>query len=56
MQVALEAYLRTGKNNGDPITPEDMQPQRGPPGKNAPAAAGCKEEPPTEALTPSGRI
>ena len=24
----------------DPITPEDTQPQRGPPGKNAPAAAG----------------
>ena len=24
----------------DPITPEDTQPKRGPPGKNAPAAAG----------------
>ena len=24
----------------DPITPEDTQPQRGPPGKNAPAVAG----------------
>ena len=24
----------------DPRTPEDTQPQRGPPGKNAPAAAG----------------
>ena len=40
----------------DPITPEDTQPQRGPPGKNAPAAAGREEEPPTEALTPSERI
>ena len=40
----------------DPITSEDTQPQRGPPGKNAPAAAGRKEEPPIEALTPSGRI
>ena len=40
----------------DPITSEDTQPQRGPPGKKASAAAGCKEEPPTEALTPSGRI
>ena len=40
----------------DPITYEDPQPQRGPPGKKAPAAAGRKEEPPTEALTPSGRI
>ena len=40
----------------DPITSEDTQPQRGPPGKKAPAAAGRKEEPPTEALTPSGRI
>ena len=40
----------------DPRTPEDTQPQRGPPGKNAPAAAGRKEEPPTEALTPSRRI
>ena len=40
----------------DPRTSEDTQPQRGQPGKNAPAAAGRKEEPPTEALTPSGRI
>ena len=40
----------------DPITSEDPQLQRGPPGKKAPAAAGRKEEPPTEALTPSGRI
>ena len=40
----------------DPRTSEDMQPQRGQPGKNVPAAAGRKEEPPTEALTPSGRI
>ena len=39
----------------DPITSEDTQPQRGQPGKKAPAAAGRKEEPPTEALTPSGR-
>ena len=30
----------------DPITSEDTQPQRGPPGKKAPAAAGHKEEPP----------
>ena len=35
----------------DPRTSEDTQPQRGQPGKNA-----HKEEPPTEALTPSGRI
>ena len=35
--------------------PEDTQPQRGPPGKNVPVAAG-REEPPTEAPTPSGRI
>ena len=40
----------------DPITCEDTQPQRGPPGKKAPAAAGRKEEPLTEAPTPSGRI
>ena len=40
----------------DPITFEDPQFQRGPPGKKAPAAAGRKEEPPTEALTQSGRI
>ena len=40
----------------DPITFEDPQPQRGPPGKKATVAAGRKEEPPTEALTPSGRI
>ena len=40
----------------DPVTPEDTQPQRGPPGKNAPAAAGREEEPTTEALTASGRI
>ena len=40
----------------DPITFEDPQPQRGPLGKKVPAAAGRKEEPPTEALTPSGRI
>ena len=33
----------------DSTTPEDSQPQRGPPGKNAPAAAGREEEPPTEA-------
>ena len=40
----------------DPITSEDMQPQQGQPGKKAPAAAGRKEEPPTEALTLSSRI
>ena len=40
----------------DPITSEDTQPQRGPRGKKAPAAAGRKEEPPTEPQTPSGRI
>ena len=40
----------------DPITSEDPQFQRGPPGKKAPAAAGRKEELPTETLTPSGRI
>ena len=48
--IAMEAQWR------DPITSEDTQPQRGPSGKKAPAAAGRKEEPPTEALTPSGRI
>ena len=40
----------------DPITSEDTQPERGPPGKKAPAAAGCKEDPPIEAPTPSVRI
>ena len=40
----------------DPRTPEDMQPQRGPPGEKAPAASGHKEEPPIEAPTPSVRI
>ena len=40
----------------DPISSEDTQPQRGPPGKKESAAAGRKEEPPTEARTPSGRI
>ena len=40
----------------DPITSEDTQPQRGQQGKKAPAAVGRKEEPPTEARTPSGRI
>ena len=36
----------------DPRTPEDPQPQLGPPGKEAQAAAGRKEEPPREAQTP----
>ena len=40
----------------DPITSEDTQPQRGQAGKKAPVTAGRKEEPPTEALTPSSRI
>ena len=40
----------------DPRTPEDSLPQRGPPGKNVPVPAVRYEEPPTEALTPSGRI
>ena len=40
----------------DPRTSEDTQPQQGQPGKNAPAAAGRKEEPQTEARTPSGRV
>ena len=40
----------------DPRTSEDTQPQRGPPGKKAPAASGHKEEPPIEAPTPSIRI
>ena len=40
----------------DPRTTDDPELQRGPPGKKASAAAGRKEEPPTEALTPSGRI
>ena len=48
--MAMEAQWR------DPITSEDTQHQREPPGKKAPAAAGRKEEPPIEALTPSGRI
>ena len=45
-----------GAQRRDPITSEDPQLQRGPPRKKAPAAAGRKEEPPTEALTPAGRI
>ena len=45
-----------GAQRRDPRTAEDPQLQRGPPGKKAPVAAGRKEEPPTEALTPSGRI
>ena len=40
----------------DPRTSYDLQLQRGPPGKKEPAAAGRKEEPPTKALTPTGRI
>ena len=39
-----------------PRTPEESLPQRGPPEKNAPVAAGRYEGSPTEALTPSGRI
>ena len=35
--------------------PQNPQPQRGTPGKRAPAAAGRKAEPPTEAPTPAGR-
>ena len=39
----------------DPRTSLDPQLQRGQPGKKEPAAAGRKEEPPTEALTSTGR-
>ena len=39
----------------DPRTSQDPQRQWGPPGKKAPAAAGRKAEPPTEAQTPAGR-
>ena len=38
-----------------PRIPQNPQPQRGTPGKRAPAAAGRKAEPPTEAPTPAGR-
>ena len=34
----------------DPRTSEDTQPQRGQPGKNAPVAAGRKEEPPSNPI------
>ena len=39
----------------EPRIPQNPQPQRGTPGKRAPAAAGRKAEPPTEAPTPTGR-
>ena len=39
----------------EPRIPQNLQPQRGTPGKRAPAAAGRKAEPPTEAPTPAGR-
>ena len=39
----------------EPRTSQDLQLQWGPPGKRAPAAAGRKAEPPTEAQTPAGR-
>ena len=39
----------------EPRIPPNTQPQRGTPGKRAPAAGGRKAEPPTEAPTPAGR-
>ena len=39
----------------EPRIPQNPQPQRGTPGKRAPAAAGRKAEPLTEAPTPAGR-
>ena len=39
----------------EPRTSQDPQLQWGPHGKRAPAAAGRKAEPPTEAQTPAGR-
>ena len=39
----------------EPRTSQDPQLQWGPPGKRAPAAAGRKAEPPTEAQTPASR-
>ena len=39
----------------EPRTFQNPQPQRGPPGKRAPAAVGSKAEPPTKAPTPTGR-
>ena len=39
----------------EPRIPQNPQPQRGTPGKRAPATAGRKAEPPTEAPTPAGR-
>ena len=39
----------------EPRTSQNPQLQRGPPGKRAPAAAGRKAEPPTEAQTLAGR-
>ena len=39
----------------EPRTSQNPQLQRGPPGKRAPAAAGRRAEPPTEAQTPAGR-
>ena len=52
----LEADLRSGEHNGENTRiPQNPQPQRGTPGKRAPAAARRKAEPPTEAPTPAGR-
>ena len=56
MQVAQESTYGQGRTGEKSHNPEDTQPQRGPPGKKAQAAAGREEEPPTEAPTPSGRI
>ena len=55
-QVAQESTYGQGRTMERSNNPEDTQSQRGPPGKKAQAAAGRKQEPPTEAPTPSGRI
>ena len=51
----VEADQRSGEHNGENQEPPKTQPQRGTPGKRAPAAAGRKAELPTEAPTPAGR-
>ena len=55
-QVAQESTYGQGRTMERSNNPEDTQSQRGPPGKKAQAAAGRKQDPPTEAPTPSGRI
>ena len=51
----LEADLRSGEHNGENQEPPKTRSLRGTPGKRAPAAAGRKAEPPTEAPTPAGK-